>query len=171
MAGSHEVRGSNPLFSTMNSIAGRTIGQRFFYLQARGKGSESCEGSGSFAPCEGKWRLIGRSGLLGRNVHPSFDPPGGKRPAGCCYQKVRPQSPIVAGIPSYPTGKRGTRRRLNSGNLMTWGFLVRGGFYSTASPRLEAFLLGYFGFRARISPLACTLSWYLAFYATFAKRG
>ena len=36
MAGSHEVRGSNPLFSTMNSIAGRTIGQRFFYLQARG---------------------------------------------------------------------------------------------------------------------------------------
>ena len=30
MAGSHEVRGSNPLFSTMNSIAGRTIGQRFF---------------------------------------------------------------------------------------------------------------------------------------------
>ena len=32
MAGSHEVRGSNPLFSTMNSIAGRTIGQRFFFI-------------------------------------------------------------------------------------------------------------------------------------------
>ena len=39
MAGSHEVRGSNPLFSTMNSIAGRTIGQRFFYVQI--EGSES----------------------------------------------------------------------------------------------------------------------------------
>ena len=36
MAGSHEVRGSNPLFSTMNSIAGRAIGQRFFYVQIEG---------------------------------------------------------------------------------------------------------------------------------------
>ena len=45
MAGSHEVRGSNPLFSTMNSIAGRTIGQRFFYSQVKGKGFEPREGS------------------------------------------------------------------------------------------------------------------------------
>ena len=43
MAGSHEVRGSNPLFSTMNSIAGRAIDQRFFYLQV--KESEPREGS------------------------------------------------------------------------------------------------------------------------------
>ena len=43
MAGSHEVRGSNPLFSTMNSIAGRAIGQRFFYVQV--KGFEPREGS------------------------------------------------------------------------------------------------------------------------------
>ena len=41
MAGSHEVRGSNPLFSTMNSIAGRTIGQRFFYVQIEGSESRS----------------------------------------------------------------------------------------------------------------------------------
>ena len=42
MAGSHEVRGSNPLFSTMNPIAGRAIDQRFFYVQV--EGSESREG-------------------------------------------------------------------------------------------------------------------------------
>ena len=41
MAGSHEVRGSNPLFSTMNSIAGRAIGQRFFYVQIEGPESRS----------------------------------------------------------------------------------------------------------------------------------
>ena len=171
MAGSHEVRGSNPLFSTMNSIAGRTIGQRFFYFQVKGKGSESCEDSGSFALCEGKWRLIGRSGLLGRNVHPSFDPPGGKRPCGLLLPKVRPQSPIVAGIPSYPTGKRGTRRRLKSDSLMTWGFLVRDSFSSTASPRLGAFLLGYLGFRARISRLACTLSRDTSFFMPRSRSG
>ena len=65
MAGSHEVRGSNPLFSTMNSIAGRTIGQRFFISKLEG---------------------------------------------------------------SNPAR-----------------FFVRGGFYSTASPRLKVFLLGYLG--------------------------
>ena len=171
MAGSHEVRGSNPLFSTMNSIAGRTIGQRFFYFQVKGKGSGFCEDSGSFALCEGKWRLIGRSGLLGRNVHPSFDPLEGKRPCGLLCKKVRLQSPIVAGIPSYPTGKRGTRRRLKSGNLMTWGFLVRDSSSSMASPRLEVFLLGYLGFRARISRLTCTLGRDTSFFMPRSRSG
>ena len=90
MAGSHEVRGSNPLFSTMNSIAGRTIGQRFFYLQARG---------------------------------------------------LEPR------------------------------FFVRGGFYSTASPRLGAFLLGYLGFRARISRLTCTLGRGTSFFMPRSRSG
>ena len=161
MAGSHEVRGSNPLFSTMNSIAGRTIGQRFFYFQVKGKGSGFCEDSDSFALCEGKWR----------NVHPSFDPLEGKRPCGLLHKKVRLQSPIVAGIPSYPTGKRGTRRRLKSGNLMTWGFLVRDSFSSTASPRLEVFLLGYLGFRARISRLTCTLGRGTSFFMPRSRSG
>ena len=171
MAGSHEVRGSNPLFSTMNSIAGRIIGQRFFYFQVKGEESESCEDSGSFALCEGKWRLIGRSGLLGRNVHPILISLGANVPAGYCYQKVRPQSPIMAGIPSYPTGKRGTRRRLKSGNLMTWGFLVRDSSSSTASPRLGAFLLGYLGFRARISRLTCTLGRGTSFFMPRSRSG
>ena len=91
MAGSHEVRGSNPLFSTMNSIAGRTIGQRFFYLQARG--------------------------LELREV-------------------------------------------LRSRRFLFDGFSSFG-----------AFLLGYLGFRARISRLACTLSGHLVFCATFLGAG
>ncbi len=52
MAGSHEVRGSNPLFSTMNSIAGRAIRQRFFYFQV--KGFEPREGSATVLIPEGK---------------------------------------------------------------------------------------------------------------------
>ena len=90
MAGSHEVRGSNPLFSTMNSIAGRTIGQRFFISRLEGSNSAR--------------------------------------------------------------------------------FFVRGGFYSTASPRLgpSSWVIG---FRARISRLACTLSGHLVFCATFLERG
>lgn len=34
MVRNHEVRGSIPLFSTINSIAGRTIDRRFFYFSS-----------------------------------------------------------------------------------------------------------------------------------------
>ena len=68
-----------------------------------------------------------------------FRSPEGKRPCGLVSKKAHLQSPIAAGIPSYLTGKRGTRRWLKSGNLVTWGFLVRGNSSSMASPRLGAF--------------------------------
>ena len=61
MAGSHEVRGSNPLFSTMNSIAGRTIGQRFFI--SRLEGSNPARLDNSFNPPEGK---LSQAGVAGR---------------------------------------------------------------------------------------------------------
>lgn len=68
-----------------------------------------------------------------------FRSPEGKRPCGLVSKKAHLQSPIAAGIPSYLTGKRGTRRWLKSGNLVTWEFLVRGNSSSMASPRLGAF--------------------------------
>ena len=66
MAGSHEVRGSNPLFSTMNSIAGRTIGQRFFI--SRLEGSNPARFDSSFDPPEGKLSQTGVAGRV-RDAH------------------------------------------------------------------------------------------------------